>query len=64
MYHGRLLAAFFAKRAAQVQHRESLILEWSGTFAEDPREVCRSPDYKGTLPDSSFGSFLAHAVYF
>lgn len=56
MYRHALTAAFFAKRAAEVGHREYFIYKGFGTLAEAPREVLQSPYYVGVLSESFFGA--------
>lgn len=43
-YQQGLGEAFFAKRAAEVQYRGYVILEWFGTFAKAPKKGLESPD--------------------
>lgn len=58
MYQHGLIAAFFALKAAEVQHLEFAILKGCSNYAKTPKSVLDSLDYRDTLPESSFGNFL------
>lgn len=55
MHHKTWGAAFFAGRAAEVEHRGHAMLEELRTFAEAPENVLHSLDFPETLLQSCFG---------
>lgn len=54
----RLDTTFFANRAAQIAHRGYAILLGYGTFAQAPRDVFQSLNYRAALLQTSFEEFL------